>query len=247
MRPELSVVVPAYNEAATIEATLGVLRDVLASVGHSYEIIVGNDGSTDGTASLVDGLGHECVRVISRPHAGKGGILSACFAETRGRLVGFIDADLEIRPEHIPHMIELLEGGADAVVASKTINPEIARRRPPLRRLATATYNAMIRGLFGTRLQDHQAGLKFFTGEALESALPVGAAGWTWDTEVLVKLARLNASIVEVPIEPQPVRRPSKIGFFASSTSMLLAVLGLYWQFRRSPGASRPRTLPAPR
>ena len=91
----LSLVTPAYDEVGLIADTVRVLDAHLRQLGISYEIIVGDDGSSDGTAEAVRALALPNVSVVTRPHSGKGGILSACLAEAKGgrRL---IDCDLEI-------------------------------------------------------------------------------------------------------------------------------------------------------
>ena len=223
LRPHLTVVLPARNEAAIIEATVRSVVDYLDALEASYEVIVGDSGSTDGTGRRVVELGIPNVRVVREDRPGKGRILSRCFREAHGRIVGFLDADLEIPVDGLGALLAAMTDDVDVVVANKVD----AEGRALHRRLMTRSINAAIRLLFGTSLGDHQAGCKVFRKEVVAPALPlVRSHGWLWDAEVLVQVRWRGGRTKEVPVPLRSVRR-SRL----SVTTMLIS-LGELFAFR---------------
>jgi dolichyl-phosphate beta-glucosyltransferase len=240
--PELSVILPAYNEAPVIARSVERVDSFLRETGRRYEILLGDDGSTDATIPNALAAGCPALRVIAREHAGKGSILTASLSEARGESIGFIDADLEIDIAYLSEFLRLLDDGADAVIARKTDPLEAGRRRPLRRRILTFLYNAAARTLFGTPYRDHQAGMKFFRRSLLQQILPtVRSRGWIWDTEVLVAVRRTGATVAEVPIVTLEVPgRIPKVSWLSTSLAMSRELLILRSQVGRG------RANPAP-
>ena len=208
--PALSLVLPARNEAALIRDTVLQVTQYLKDVEPSYEVIVGDSGSHDGTGDLVRALDLPNVRVIRDDLPGKGRILTRCLREARGSVVGFLDADLEIPVEMVGLLLQRIHTGADVAVAAKIADLD---HRPLRRRLATVALNRVVRALFGSRFEDHQAGCKRFRAEVLAPVLPtLRIMGWLWDTEVLVGLREQPIRIDTVGFEPRPTR-PSHMSF----------------------------------
>lgn len=240
---KLSLVVPAFNEAGVVGDSVRRIDGFLRERGWSYEIVLGDDGSTDGTADEVRELGLDTVRVVRRPHRGKGAILTDALLETEGRYAGFIDADLEIDVTYLPRFVEALDDGFDVAVASKTLDPGMNRHRRLSRRVTTAVYNLLVRTLFRSPLSDHQAGLKLFRGDLVRGLVPdVSNEGWLWDTEVLVTCLRAGCSIEEVPVEAVR-RREGHVGVVTTSWAMLRDMIGLYLTMNVS-GAAAPSRAP---
>ena len=209
--PVLSVVLPARNEAAGIQSTVFAVDTFLGGLGLSYEIIVGDSGSSDGTGARALATGLSRVRVVRVDQPGKGLILGHAMLRARGSVIGFLDSDLEISVEYLRPAIAAVMAGEDAAIGSKTKNPEFAESRSSFRRFTTAVANQMIRFALGTRLTDHQAGMKVFRREALLPALShVRATGWLWDTELLATMCAAGASVVEIAVETSP-NRPSRL------------------------------------
>lgn len=224
---DLSLILPAYNEAAIIAASVGRVDAYLLELGRRYEILVGDDGSTDGTAERASALGLSTVRVITHPHVGKGGILSACVLEATGEYIGFLDCDLEIDVGYVAEMLALLDAGHDVVIASKTLHPDHAHTRRLVRRIPTAAYNHLVRWLLGSRVSDHQAGLKVFRGASLRAIVPrVRNTGWLWDTEVLLACQRDKLRVGEIPVTTRP-RPDSKVKVVSTSWRMLRDLIAL--------------------
>ncbi len=230
----LSIVLPAFNEAAVAAASVRAVDAALAGLGIVYEIIVADDGSEDGTADAVLATGLETIRIVRRPHRGKGSVLTAGLSETSGDYVGFLDIDLEISEEYLPAFVQALDQGYDIAIASKVLDRAESRRRPLRRRVTTAGYNWLVRRLFGTGLSDHQAGLKLFRRETLIPVLPaVRSESWLWDTEVLALCARRASRVKEIPVATRPVR-PGHVNVVSTSWDMLRNLFELKWRLWRN-------------
>jgi glycosyltransferase involved in cell wall biosynthesis len=222
-RPDLSLVLPAHNEAGIIRDTVLRTHSYLERAsGVSFEIIVGDSGSSDGTGDLVRSMNVDRVRVVREDRPGKGRILTKALSAARGHIVGFLDADLEIPLETVGGLLEGVESGADVAIAVKSPSLDTRDWR---RRWATRGLNGAIRFWFGSHLQDHQAGCKLFRSSVLRPHLDgLRTTGWLWDTELLVALLRSGASFAQCPFEPSP-SRPSRMSPGASLRSVWELVL----------------------
>jgi glycosyltransferase involved in cell wall biosynthesis len=247
---DVSLIIPCYNESEIIGDTLRAASDYLSGLGRSYEIVVGDDGSTDGTDRLVLAAGHadSRVRLVRSAHnRGKGAILTTALLEGRGRVLAFIDADLEIDVRTLGALLSAIDGGADIAIGSKVIH-EAWRSRPLRRRIATRGYNLLVRILLGSPLRDHQAGIKAFRREPARELLEsIDNPRWTWDTELLVAAQARRLLIAEVPVTTT-YQRPSKVSLLRQPLEMASEVLRLYFagvRTSRAPSA-RSRRTPSP-
>ncbi len=220
-RTDISIILPAHDEAAIIESSVRRVSGVLARLGRAWEIIVADSASEDGTGERVRRMQEPNVRVVRVDEPGKGAAIGAGLRVARGAYVGFLDSDLEIEPEDLPRFVRALDEGADAAIASKT---DRAGGRPLRRRLSTAVYNGLVRILLGTPYADHQGGMKLFRGDAAALARSVECPGWFWDTEVLVALARHGCRVREIPVTAG-TRRAGRL-LIAPVTLELLRGLG---------------------
>lgn len=204
-RPYLSVVIPAFREAERIEETLKVTRKELD--GLSHEILVIDDGSPDSTAAVVTAWlkrqkGDCPVRLISySPNQGKGFALKRGVMEARGKCIAFLDADLDISPDHITRYLEILETEeADAVVGSKR-HPESRLEYAKSRVFISNIYYLFNRIVFRLRVKDTQSGMKVFRAAVLQKVVPtLLVKRFAFDLELLVNLVRGGARIIEAPL-----------------------------------------------
>jgi dolichyl-phosphate beta-glucosyltransferase len=207
----LSVVVPAWNEERRIGATL----DCLLASGHMLnieEVIVVNDGSSDGTSDVVRSRidGHEGmprVRVIEHEaNRGKGAALKTGLGAATTPLVGFIDADLSVGPERFADAVCMIEAGADVVVGYRLSanGRDDGAGQPAVRRLLSLAFKRMQRRMIGLSIRDTQCPFKLFTREAAAHAIPrCTSDGWGFDVEVLLVAAHAGFRIQEIPVQWQ--------------------------------------------
>jgi glycosyltransferase involved in cell wall biosynthesis len=243
--PDLGIIIPAYNEAARIEATLEQLSSFLRTRTWSWEIVVVDDGSGDGTAEAVERFGRlePRVRLQREPHRGKGGAVRAGFLTSRAAYRFLCDADLSM-PAH--EIDRFMPPAFQADIAIGTREGAGARRvgEPLHRHLAGRAFNAIVRTLLVPGIQDTQCGFKMFTGAAADAIFPdVTVSGWAFDIEVLY-LARLRRwRVVEVPVEWH-FQADSRVRMLRDSVGMVADLLRIRARasrgaYRTSPGARR--------
>jgi glycosyltransferase involved in cell wall biosynthesis len=200
-RPALSVILPAHQESASLRANLE--RACAALRGEDVELVVVDDGSTDAThaeAVRAAEAGLPVVAVRLDRNAGKGAALFRGVAAARGELVAFLDADLEIAPEEVLRLREVMRStGADVVVGARWGE----RNDFPLpRRLMSGVFRATVSFLFGLAVSDTQTGVKLFRREVLERVAPkMSVGGFAFDVELLVAATRFGYVVAECPVE----------------------------------------------
>ncbi len=201
---EVSVVIPAYNEAGRILETLARVAKYLAGLGRPHEIVVVDDGSTDRTADLVVEFAREAgpaVRLIRRPHAGKGAAVRAGMLAARGRFRLMCDADLSMPVEEFDKFIPLLEAGVPVVIGSREAPGARRYGEPAHRHLMGRVYNRLIQLLVLPGIEDTQCGFKGFRAEAAAELFGRQTlGGFGFDVEVLFIARRLGYPVKEVPI-----------------------------------------------
>lgn len=200
---ELSVIVPAYREGPRIHDNLRRLVAELDLLNVTYDVVVVSDGNTDATVREAQRLDSPAVRVLHYPmNIGKGFALSLGVDQSIGKLVTFIDADMELDPANIRGFIDLMEtSGCDAVIGSKR-HPESKVAYPKFRRLQSFAYQMLVRILFNLNVRDTQTGLKLFRRQVLAEAIPLLAIKrFAFDLELLVVANSLGyRDIREAPI-----------------------------------------------
>ena len=195
----LSVVVPAYNEATTIR----VVIEELVQVPHILEIVVVDDGSTDGTSFILDELASEYsqLRVIHHPkNKGKTTALKTGFMATHGDIVMVQDADLEYSPQEIPLVIEpILEGKADVVYGSRFLVRRASRVLYFYHYLANKFITLLSDIFTNVNMTDVETCYKAFRGDIIRNMI-IKSKGFGFEIEVTAKVAKLKCRIFEVPI-----------------------------------------------
>jgi dolichyl-phosphate beta-glucosyltransferase len=200
--PALSVVVPAYNEAAGIAATLRSLHAAIDRLAVEHEILVVDNASDDGTADLVDGLGDPAVRVLrNAANLGKGASLRRGMLEARGALRLHCDADCGESLGALEKMVGLSER-FDVVVGSRlAAGAAVARRQPVRRRIVGRSFGQLCRALLREPTRDLFCGFKLWRAPAAAAAYRATAlTGWAFDAETLAMARALGFSITETGI-----------------------------------------------
>ena len=196
--PQLSVVVPVYDEVATVEA----LIEEVESVPLDIEIVVVDDGSSDGTTQVLEKLAEEG-RIQLRTHEhnqGKGAALRTGFAEARGEYVVVQDADLEYDPHELPKLIAPLEAGkADAVYGSRFVGGEPHRVLYFWHYVANRAITLLSNMLTNLNLTDIETCYKAFRRELIQS-VEIEEDRFGVEPEITAKIARLGCRVYEVGI-----------------------------------------------
>ncbi len=201
-KPVLTIVMPAYEEAKTIDASLRRVYETLTDFGQTFEVILVSDGCTDGTAEVATATGFTDLTVLHNPqNKGKGHALRTGCAEASGDYIVFLDSDLDLHPISITWLLRILEdSGADVVVGSKA-HPDSDVCYPWMRRLQSDLFRALTRTLFRLRVRDTQTGVKAFRAEPLKEVIDLARTdGWAFDLDLLVNLNDRGRVILEGPI-----------------------------------------------
>jgi len=197
---KLSIVIPAYNEEARIEA---VLRNYCESFP-TQEIIVVCNGCTDNTPNIAGDLcaSYSQIRALAfEEKMGKGGAIVEGFRVARGDVVGFVDADESVEPGDVERMLDAL-ANADGIIASRRLrDSRILVKQPLKRRLASRLFNLIVRVMFGLSYRDTQCGAKVFRKDAVHSVQDeLTTKGFEFDVELLWKLKKRGYNVVEFPV-----------------------------------------------
>jgi uncharacterized protein (TIRG00374 family) len=247
---EVSVVLPAYNEAETLEHTVSVTLDTLAAFlpPGSFEVIVAEDGCEDATPDIADRLaaGDGRVRhVHSDERLGRGGALERAFRASEGDVLAYVDTDLATDMGYFEKLVESVRTeGYDVATGSRRI-PGEKQDRDPQRGLASTGYNSLVRLVLRSPLYDHQCGFKAFDRETLSALLEdVGDDHWFWDTEVLVRAQRAGYDVREFPVEWEP-KGDTTVDLVRDVLGMGSGVVRLWWQLSVQPRIDRRVTMTA--
>jgi hypothetical protein len=232
---KVSVVLPAHNEADTLETAVNEIVKVLDGYAGGYEIVVAEDGSTDGTDRIADLLAERlpCVRhVHSDERLGRGKALNNAFKQCRGEILVYMDVDLATDVGQLKELIDCVDvEGYDFATGSRLL-PESDVERSGTRSMASKTYNFMVRAVLGSKVRDHQCGFKAFRCEPLLELLDeVCADHWFWDTELLVRAHRRGYSIKEIPVLWKS-GRDTKVRLLHDSVYMGWQIFSLWWQLK---------------
>jgi hypothetical protein len=231
----VSISIPAYNEAERIEKCVLRVRRFMEKTGKDYEIIIADDGSTDGTDEIARRLGKK-FRKIKNLHSakrlGKGGALKKAFGYSKGDIFIFMDADLATDVSHLKDMISDIDKGFDIVTGSRWIKGSRVTM-PFHRHLLSFFYNSLARILFRDGVRDHQCGFKAFRKESVGKIVEnVKDNGWFWDTELLVKSKNSGLKIKEIPVTWRENRksRETRFRILRDSLAMFFKLLRLRFE-----------------
>jgi glycosyltransferase involved in cell wall biosynthesis len=172
--PLLTLIVPVYNGEAYVAESVRVIVRTLETLGAEFEVLVVCDGSTDRTAAVVEALGDAHVRVLGYAlNQGKGYAICFGVRYARGRLVGWLDADLDIEPQAIVDAVRLFQHAEiDAVIGSKR-HGDSDVDYPTYRRLLSMVFQVLVRFLIQVNVRDTQVGAKVFRREMLDVVVPL--------------------------------------------------------------------------
>ena len=201
-RPRVSLIIPAYNEARRICATLERAATYFSEQGYPYEIIVVDDGSTDDTRAVVPAFAPGVRLITYSGNRGKGYAMRRGLEEALGAYRIVYDADASTPIEEIDKLWPEFENGAAVILGSRALpDSDVQVRQPKYRRMMGRMYNLLLRGLRLTKFRDTQCGFKAFTEESCALILPrLRVNGFGADCEMLFIAQLHGLAVVEVPI-----------------------------------------------
>ena len=231
----VSVVFPAYNEVGSLKLAVEKTIQALRELTSSFEIIIAEDGSTDGTDRVAYSLANKypfVKHMHRRGRLGRGAALKNAFRLSSGRILVYMDVDLATNIRQLKTLINSVEAeGFDFAIGSRMLSKSKVKRSHT-RQLASQFYNFLVRAMLRSKVKDHQCGFKAFKREALMPLLDeVIARHWFWDTEILVRAAGKGYNIKEIPVDWKG-QRDTKVRLFKDSFSMGIQVVKLWWQLK---------------
>ena len=204
MKPYLSVIIPAYNEAKRLSLTLIDINKHLSRVDFSYEIIVIDNNSSDATKEIAERFSRlfKNLRVIECFTRGKGAAVKYGMLEAKGEIRLFMDADNSTSIDQFNKMIPYFNSGYSVVIGSRDIEgAELVPPQPWHKRIAGNLGNLFIQFMLLPGIWDTQCGFKAFTEEAAEKIFPlIKISHWGFDVEILSLANKMGYKIKEIPV-----------------------------------------------
>lgn len=232
--PYLSVIIPAYNEARRLPATLAQVAAYLARQPYRAEVLVVDDGSADGTAALAQASfpGATPVRVISTPHRGKGHAVKTGMLAATGEYRFLCDADLAMPIEQLARLLP--PSATTAIVIGSREAPGARRYNEPWQRHAMGrVFNWFIRATAVRGIRDTQCGFKCFHGPVAQALFSQQRLeGFGFDVEVLFLAQKSGIAITETPIDWYH-QQESKVRPLRDALRMLGEALAVRWNWTR--------------
>ena len=230
--PMVSIVVPAFNEAARIGDSIGKIDSSMRHSPLSLELIIVDDGSADGTAEIVKRSRAEDLRLVrNAENHGKGYAVRQGVLAASGKYVLFTDADLSAPIDELDKLLDVaLKERVDVVIGSRGLDRKyIEKHQSRLRELGGIVFNLMVRLLLGLPLHDTQCGFKLFHRER---SVPVfeqlTTFGFGFDPELLFLAKRNGLTIRETPVRWSH-SEGSKVKFLRDGVRMFLDLVRIRW------------------
>ena len=232
----VSVLMPAFNVGEVIAENAARVAKAMVDYP-SLEIIICDDGSTDGTGRSADDAAAdlETVRVVHHEHnLGKGAALRTAFNASTHATVVFLDGDLDLPPEQLPAFLATFaERRVDALVGEKSAAMNDSSF-PTVRRVLSKIYSGVVAMLFRLPVRETQTGLKAFRRAALEDVLPdLTINRFTFDIELLGRLVRRGATIEGAPVDLAPTAAATGLSI-GTLIEMARDTFLTWWRLRRS-------------
>ena len=201
-----SIVIPAYNEALRLEATLDRVLEYVYSQKWNAEILVVNDGSRDATRDIIlrYAATHPMLQLVDNPgNRGKGFSVRNGVLHSKGEFVVFTDADMASPIEESVKLLTALEQGADVAIGSRWLDPSLQTRKQPFyRRALGRIFNLALRLILGMNFKDTQCGFKAFRRPAAQVVFPMQIIErWGFDPEIIFLAQRLGFRVDEVAVK----------------------------------------------
>ena len=231
-KPFLSIIIPAHNEAQRLPPSLEQIDNFLQEQSYSTEVIVVENGSSDGTIEIAKSFEKNMpfLRVFHEEARGKGLAIKRGMLEAVGQYRFLCDADLSMPIEQVNRFLPPNLESVGVGIGSREVPGSRRYNEPPYRHFIGRIFNTMVRWLVLPGLQDTQCGFKCFRDEVAEAVFPLQRLdGMSFDAEVLYIARKKGFKIVEVPIDwyHDP---DSRVRLFKDSLRMGLDLLSIRWR-----------------
>ena len=201
---EVSIILPAYNEASRIEKCIKEVKQAVSSFSNSYEIIVAEDGSIDGTERILANLSKRdpYLSLLHSPfRLGKGKAIKEALRLAKGDIVVFMDVDLSTNLNSLSDIVQMAKEKRGLAIGSRHVSGSRVQR-PFVRTVFSLTYNLLARILFLDGIHDHQCGFKAMSREIAEFVRDhVTSDGFFLDTELILRCKKLGFKVTEIGVE----------------------------------------------
>ncbi len=218
--PEVSVIVPLYNEEVIVSEIIGRIRQVMERAGISHEIIAVDDGSADDTGGQAARTG---VRVLRHPYnMGNGAAVKTGIRHARGRILVMLDGDGQHQPEDIPRLLEKI-GAYDMVVGARSRDSVATVHR----KLANGLYNRFATYVCGRRIEDLTSGFRAIRAEIARQMVPLLPNTFSYPTTITLAVVRSGYSLAYIPIKTAGRTGKSKIKLLRDGSRFFLIIFKL--------------------
>jgi dolichyl-phosphate beta-glucosyltransferase len=200
---KVSIVIPVYNEAKIIRSTVETVLTYLENSFSGYELIIADDGSTDDTKTIVEGVESPCLHCVKlSPHRGKGRAVREGIMEACGDVIVYTDADLAYGLKTVGLLVQKIENGEhDVAIGSRKLRSDGYGDYPPIRLLASRLFSFFSGRLAGFSY-DTQCGIKAFSSKAAKDIFSrCRADGFAFDFEVMMYAKALSFSVTQLPVK----------------------------------------------
>jgi len=200
---DVSLVLPCFNEAETFSDSVKKIINVLDNSGFSWEIIFVDDASRDSTKKLIQNILRKYPKkriqaIYHQKNLGRGQTVMDGINQAQGRIVGFIDIDLEVSQEYLPSFFKALEKGYDSAIAWRIYDFTIAGF---FRWFSSKGYTLIRKIILGLPYKDTEAGYKFFNRSKILAVIKkCHNKGWFWDTEIMAGIYKAHLKTIEIPV-----------------------------------------------
>lgn len=230
-RIDVSLILGCYNEGPTLHQSLINLKKAMDDSRFSWECICIDDHSQDETFRVLKNFANSKKNFkifLHKKNIGRGGTVSEGIKMAKGRIVGYVDIDLEVSPVYIPLFVRAIEDGSEVAIATRIYKITMTNL---IRSLSTKIYVSLVKLFLGLNFKDTEAGYKFFNRKKILSILnQVEDKRWFFDTEIVARSHWMGFNIREIPV--LFVKRADKASTVRLISDTITYIISL-WNFRR--------------